>query len=148
MVAMEIGKLAKTSMESVKNIDALISEIGKLIGDVVLQANQSVDNINNSSRLIGNAVGTYDTIFENIMTVGSLVQKMMEKVIQVEDVAGNVAAISEEQAASSQEILASSEVLVEQADGLMANSETVAKESEELTDSAKDLETHICRFRV
>lgn len=148
VVAMEIGKLAKTSMESVKNIDALISEIGKLIGDVVWQANQSVDNINNSSRLIGNAVGTYDTIFENIMTVGGLVQKMMEKVIQVEDVAADVAAISEEQAASSQEILASSEVLVEQADGLMANSETVAKESEELTDSAKELETQICRFRV
>lgn len=148
VVAMEIGKLAKTSMESVKNIDALISEIGKLIGDVVWQANQSVDNINNSSRLIGNAVCTYDTIFENIITVGDLVQKMMEKVIQVEDVAGDVAAISEEQAAGSQEILASSEVLVEQADGLMANSETVAKESEELTNSAKELETQIGRFRV
>ncbi len=148
VVAMEIGKLAKTSMESVKNIDALISEIGKLIGDVVWQANQSVDNINNSSRLIGNAVSTYDTIFENIMTVGGLVQKMMEKVIQVEDVAGDVAAISEEQAAGSQEILASSEVLVEQADGLMANSETVAKESEELTNSAKELEIQIGRFRV
>ena len=115
---------------------------------MIWQANQSVDNINNSSRLIGNAVGTYDTIFENIMTVGGLVQKMMEKVIQVEDVAADVAAISEEQAASSQEILASSEVLVDQADGLMANSETVAKESEELTDSAKELETQICRFRV
>ena len=42
----------------------------------------------------------------------------------------------------------SSEVLVEQADGLMANSETVAKESEELTNSAKELEKHIGRFRV
>ena len=42
----------------------------------------------------------------------------------------------------------SSEVLVEQADGLMANSETVAKESEELTNSAKELEIQIGRFRV
>ncbi len=148
VVASEIGKLAQTSMESVKHIDTLVLEIQTLIGDVIEQANSNVENINNSSALIGNAVTTYDTIFENIVVVGELAQQMIQKVDQVEDVARNVAAISEEQAASSQEILGSSDILVEQADGLMANSEIVAKESKELTTSAEALETQIRMFQV
>lgn len=148
VVASEIGKLAQTSMESVKHIDTLVMEIQRLIGDVIDQANGSVENINSSSALIGNAVTTYDTIFENIVVVGELAQQMIQKVEQVEDVARNVAAISEEQAASSQEILSSSDILVEQADGLMSNSGSVAKESEELTASARELESQIKMFQV
>lgn len=148
VVASEIGKLAQTSMESVKHIDTLVMEIQRLIGDVIDQANGSVESINSSSALIGNAVTTYDTIFENIVVVGELAQQMIQKVEQVEDVARNVAAISEEQAASSQEILSSSDILVEQADGLMSNSGSVAKESEELTASARELESQIKMFQV
>ena len=148
VVASEIGKLAQTSMESVKHIDTLVMEIQRLIGDVIDQANGSVESISSSSALIGNAVTTYDTIFENIVVVGELAQQMIQKVEQVEDVARNVAAISEEQAASSQEILSSSDILVEQADGLMSNSGSVAKESEELTASARELESQIKMFQV
>lgn len=148
VVATEIGKLAQTSMGSVKHIDALVLQIRSLIADVVAQADSSVENINNSSMLIGNAVKTYDTIFENIVTVGDLVQGMIQKVDQVEDVARDVAAISEEQAASAQEILASSDSLVEQADSLMADSEIVAGGSQELTASAQELEAQIKTFKV
>lgn len=148
VVASEIAKLAQTCMESVQNIDKLVMEIQALISDVITQANSSVENISGSSALIGNAVVTFDTIFENIAAVGVLVQNMMQKVDKVEDVARNVAAISEEQAASSEEILRSSDILVEQADGLMANSESVARESEELTTSAEELEMQIKIFSV
>lgn len=148
VVAIEIGKLAQTSMESVQHIDTLVLEIKTLIGDVVNQANNSVENINSSSALIENAVGTYDTIFENIVMVGDLVQQMIHKVDKVEDVAQDVASISEEQAAGSQEILASSDIMVTQADRLTANSEAVAKESEELTTSAEELKTQISIFKV
>jgi len=148
VVAVEIGKLAQTSMESVQHIDKLVLEIKDLIEDVVRQAGKSVDDISSNSVLIGNAVKTYDIIFENIVMVGNQVHQMIEKVGQVEDVARDVAAISEEQAASSQEILASSDVLVEQTGSLMANSEIVAKESEELTTSAETLELQIKIFRV
>lgn len=148
VVASETSKLAQTSMESVRHIDDLIMEIKSLIESVISQAKDSVDNINNSSVLIGNAVKTYDTIFDNIAIVSELVQKMIQKVNQVENVARNVADISEEQADSSRSILASSDILVAQADSLMKNSETVAKESNELTTSARELETQIKIFRV
>lgn len=148
VVATETSKLAQTSMESVRHIDELIMEIKSLIESVISQAKDSVDNINNSSVLIGNAVKTYDSIFDNIAVVSDLVQKMIQKVNQVENVARNVADISEEQADSSRSILASSDDLVAQAGSLMQSSETVAKESEELTTSAKELESQIKIFRV
>lgn len=148
VVAVEVGKLAQTSAESVRDIDNLILEIKALIGDVVNQANDSVGNINSSSVLIGNAVRTFDVIFENILSVGDLVRQMIQKVDRVEDVARDVAAISEEQAASSQEILASSDILVEQADGLMIHSEDVAKESGELKNSAQELAQQIRVFKI
>lgn len=148
VVAVEVGKLAQTSAASVQDIDNLILEIKALIGDVVAQANDSMQNINGSSALIENAVSTFDIIFENIASVGNLIQQMIAKVDRVEDVARDVAAISEEQAASSEEILASSDALVEQANGLMANSEDVARESAQLTGSAKELAAQIGVFKI
>lgn len=148
VVALEIGKLAQTSVDSVKNIDSLVLEIKTSVKDVISQANDSVGNINSSSILIKNAVDTFDAIFENIAVVENLIQKMIQKVDQVKEVAGNVAAISEEQAASSQDILGSSNLLVQQTNSLMESSGTVAKESEELTNSADELATQIGTFKI
>lgn len=148
VVAAEIGKLAQTSMESVKHIDDLVLEIKSSIGDVIHQANDSVDNINSSNALIEKAVETFDVIFGNIDMVGNLIHQMIVKVDRVEDEARNVAAISEEQAASAEEIASSSDVLVEQANSLMANSETVTRESNELTNSAQELSAQIGVFKI
>jgi len=133
---------------SITHIDSLVLEIKTSVKDVIRQANDSVGNINSSSILISNAVDTFDAIFENIAVVGKLIEKMIQKVDQVEDVARNVAAISEEQAASSQDILGSSNILVQQANSLMESSGTVAKESEELTTSADELATQIGTFKI
>lgn len=62
------------------------------------QADVSVDNINKSSEMVENALNTFDSIFENIDSVNTLVGQMIEKVERVDEVASNVAAISEEQA--------------------------------------------------
>ncbi len=148
VVASEIGTLAHTSMESVQHIDQLVLDIKASIGDVIAQANTSVDNINSSSKLIENAAQTFDTIFGNIAVVGELMQKMIRKIESVENVAETVAAVSEEQAASSQQILSSSDVLVEQANHLLSNSGTVATESAELTVSAEELANQIGTFKI
>ena len=135
-------------MESVKHIDDLVLEIKSSIGDVIHQANDSVDNINSSNALIEKAVETFDIIFGNIDMVGNLIHQMIVKVDRVEDEARNVAAISEEQPASAEEIASSSDVLVEQANSLMANSETVTRESNELTNSAQELSAQIGVFKI
>ncbi|NLL78859.1 MAG: methyl-accepting chemotaxis protein [Clostridiales bacterium] len=148
VVATEIGQLAKTSADSVHDIEGLISEINALVQDAVEQTDESVDNINNSSGLVGNALETFDMIFDNIDQVNGLVQQMIEKVQKVDDVASNVAAISEEQAASSEEILATSETMVEQADNITGNSESVSGGAKELAVSAEELQGQVARFKI
>lgn len=148
VVATEISKLAHTSMESVRHIDELVSKIKASVEDVVVQAKDNVENINESNEMIQNALKTFDHIFENIVGVGELVQQMMQKVERVDHVANDVAAISEEQAASSKQILSASDTLVEQADSLMANSESVAKDSKELISSAERLTEQVGIFKI
>lgn len=148
VVATEIGKLAQTSSSSVHNIESLISEINVLVKDAVSQADDSVDNIRSSGELVNGALKTFDLIFDNIDEVSHLVGQMIEKVEQVDNVAVNVAAISEEQAASSEEILATSTTMVEQAHSITENSETVAEGAKELTDSAVELADQMNMFKV
>jgi methyl-accepting chemotaxis protein len=148
VVAAEIGKLAKTSSESVQNISALISGINKHVSDTVKQAHESADNINESSQLISSTVDTFDSIFEKINTTNSLIQDMIEKVGDLDDVATTVAAISEQQAASSQEILATSEVMVTQSKNITENSEKVANDADELSNTSDELRKQIQMFKI
>ena len=57
---------------------------------------------------------------------------MTAKIGEVDEVATNVAAISEEKAASSMEIMASSEAMVEQARQLSNCSQEIAEDAEKL----------------
>lgn len=148
VVATQIGQLAQTSAESVRNIEKLISEINGLVKDAVSQADDSAQSINHSSGLVNDALQTFDHIFNNIDMVSTLVQQMIDQVEQVDGVASNVAAISQEQAASSEEILASSDTMVEQANHITGNSETVANGAKELTDSAVELAHQIEIFKI
>ena len=148
VVATEIGQLANTSADAVHNIEGLISQINSLVGDTVKQTKESVENISHSNSLVGDTLRTFDSIFGNIDQVGTLVREMIRKVEKVDEVATNVAAISEEQAASSEEILATSESMVRQVDNITSNSGGVSTAAEELTASAEELYEHVARFKI
>lgn len=148
VVATEIGQLANTSAEAVHNIEGLIVQINGLVGDTVRQTDESAQNIEHSSGLVEDTLKTFDSIFGNIDQVSMLVHEMIKKVEKVDEVATNVAAISEEQAASSEEILATSESMVRQVDNITGNSERVSEGAKELTSSAVELYQQVARFKV
>ena len=148
VVATQIGKLAQTSAESVHTIEGLIQQINGYVADCVTQANVSVGNIGESSQLITVALETFDSIFNNIAAVNELVESMVAKVGKVDDVATNVAAISEEQAASSQEILATSDTMVSQAQEITQSSIHAADDSGELSVSAEELANEVNKFKI
>ena len=129
VVASQIGVLAKNSADSVAHITSLINEINGLVDDAVKQAGSSASDIESSADLIHTAVDTFDQIFQNIQETSHLIEGVVEKINQVDQVATNVAAISEEQAASSDEILATSESMLQQAKSISKNSEQVEAEA-------------------
>ena len=148
VVATQIGKLAQTSAESVHTIENLIQQINGYVGACVTQANVSVSNIGESGQLISVALATFDSIFQNIAAANELVESMVTKVSKVDDVATNVAAISEEQAASSQEILATSDTMVSQAQEITRSSTHAAEDSKELSVSAEELSNQVNKFKI
>ncbi len=148
VVATQIGKLAQTSAESAQNIANLIGEVRGLIENAVGQANASAASIQENSELIEVAVGTFDSIYNNIQESNQLIEAMIEDVQKVDDVATNVAAISEEQAASADEILATSENMVEMANDITKSSQDVADNSEELADTSHTLTSYVKKFKI
>ena len=91
---------------------------------------------------------TFDLIFQNVQDTGKLIEGVVEKINQVDQVATNVAAISEEQAASSDEILATSEAMLAQAKGITENSEQVAEQAKHLTTSSENLAGQVQQFQI
>ena len=148
VVATQIAKLAQTSAESAQNIGNLIEEVHKLIGNAVGQADASAKSIRENSELINIAVGTFDQIYTNIQDSNQLIEAMIEDVGKVDDVATNVAAISEEQAASADEILATSENMVEMANNITRSSQDVADNSHELANTSATLTDHVQQFKI
>ncbi|WP_029233245.1 methyl-accepting chemotaxis protein [Butyrivibrio sp. VCB2006] len=148
VVATQIGKLAQTSAESAQNISNLIEEVHKLIEDAVEQAHESADNIKENSELIGVAVDTFDRIYNNIQESNGLIEAMITDIEKVDDVATNVAAISEEQAASADEILATSENMVEMANNITKSSQDVADNSHELAGTSQTLTSYVQKFKI
>ncbi len=148
VVATQIGKLAQTSSESATNISSLIEDVHRLIDEAVGQANASAESIEKNSELIHIAVDTFDQIYSNIQASNDCIEEMIRDVEKVDDVATNVAAISEEQAASADEILATSQNMVEQANIITRNSEDVANNSHELASTSDTLTSHVQQFKI
>lgn len=148
VVASQIGVLAKNSADSVAHITSLINEINGLVDDAVKQAGSSASDIESSADLIHTAVDTFDQIFQNIQETSHLIEGVVEKINQVDQVATNVAAISEEQAASSDEILSTSESMLQQAKSISKNSEQVEAEAGNLVESADQLADQVKQFQI
>ena len=148
VVATEIGGLANNSAQSAQNIKNLIDQVRSLINDVVRQAGDSAESIRENSELINEAVATFDQIFNNIQSTSDILREMIDGVSKVDEVAANVAAISEEQAASADEILATSQDMVEQAQSITQSSQDVADNSHELANTSQTLTDYVRRFKI
>ncbi|MDF2588049.1 MAG: methyl-accepting chemotaxis sensory transducer [Anaerocolumna sp.] len=148
VVADEIRKLAETSAGAVNNISELINNISGLVGATVIKTKESVDSINSSTKLIGTASNTFDTIYSTVKDTNSLVNDMIEKIQKVDHVATNVAAITEEQSAGAEEILATSEGLLEHAKQVSTNSDVVGKDALELALTAENLDKQMDFFKL
>lgn len=148
VVATEIGSLATNSNQSVQKIQTLINEVTSLVGETVDKAKGSVDEINTSSRLVHQAVATFDTIYDNIVDANKVVNDMAANMLKVVDVSTNVASITEEQAASAELISRNAGNIASESKNITDDSEKVAETARKLADTSEKLMTQINSFRV
>ena len=148
VVATEIGSLATNSNQSVQKIQTLINDVTSLVGETVDKAKGSVDEINTSSRLVHQAVATFDTIYDNIVDANRVVNDMAANMLKVADVSTNVASITEEQAASAELISRNAGNIASESKNITDDSEKVAETARKLADTSEKLMTQINSFRV
>lgn len=148
VVATQIKKLAETSAEAAGEISELIDSVTKLIGDTVKRSEQSMGQINESAEAVFAAADQFNNIYESIERTNSIVQGMIERIHNVNDVATNMAAITEEQSASAEEIEATAINIQELADTVSDNSAGVREDSVELANTADTLKDHISKFVI
>lgn len=148
VVASQIGKLAQTSKEAVDNIAGLTQDISSLVEETVKETKDSSASIKSSRDIIDTAGTTFSLIYKIVTETDTAVAEMVEMVHQVNDIAGNVAGITEEQSAASQEILATTESMNETAKEVFQNSKAVAQDAGSLKDNADLLESHMNQFTL
>ena len=148
VVATQIKSLAEISGNAAEEIAKLISDVTSLINGTVVQSQCSARQIYAGSEMVNKAVDQFNNIFESIGCTNDIIQSMISKVREANDVASNMAAITEEQSASTEEIEATALSVQEQTDSVSRNSAEVKDHAHELAATAEILKNKISDFTI
>lgn len=148
VVADQIKHLAESSAEAADQISGLIVSVTQLISNTVDQSQDSTLKIKDSTQLVKVAYDNFNLIYNSISSTNEVMDSMIEKIRQVDDVATSVAAITEEQSAGAEEIEATSVEITKLAGVVSENSKNVESDAEELTGVAEELKNNISQFKI
>lgn len=148
VVAEEIRKLAEVSASSASQISNIIAQVNSEVNMMIEHTNQSVSYIEDNSQKITASCEIFENIYQNVSSTSDMLTEIVEQIDHVDDVATNIAALSEEQSASTEEILASTEVLAEGSLQFSGDAQEVAADAEKVAAAAFTLEEHMKRFKI
>ncbi len=148
VVADEIGKLADVSAQSARQIGEIIAKVNSLVKDTVAKTQHNVEQIESNSDSVNKACDTFREIQGNVVQANDIMDQMMCEIEKVNDVASNMAAISEEQAASADEISNSIDALNERAEDVAQDSQQVEDCADVLAKSAVLLSDSMKKFTL
>ncbi|MBO5033156.1 MAG: methyl-accepting chemotaxis protein [Lachnospiraceae bacterium] len=100
VVATEIKTLADTSAKNAVAIEELITNISSLISQTEQSTKRSRDDIKESSALLGGASNTFHSIMNIAEDSGSALNELTKQITKVNDIAVDMAAVTQEQAAN------------------------------------------------
>jgi methyl-accepting chemotaxis protein len=148
VVASEIGKLANDSAESTTQIADILQNITKQINDLSSKAIESMTKISDSTDAVNSASSTFKEIFDDLDNTGEIVDDMIKRVGKVDEIASNVAAISEEQSASTEEVTASVDTLAQSANQVADKSKGIDSSANTVSNSATSINEYINHFKI
>lgn len=148
VVAEEIRKLAEVSASSAAEIQEIISQVNSQISYMVRQTSQSVLYIRDSSEKIAASQEIFERIYKNVTDTDSMLSDIVGQIAHVDDVATNIAALSEEQSASTSEILVSTESLAESSLQFSTDSQQVFQSADQVSEASFALAEHMRKFKI
>ena len=115
---------------------------------MVSRTGESVTYIEDNSSRITASCEIFDHIYQDVSSTSDVLQDIVEQIHQVDDVATNIAALSEEQSASTEEILASNQILAEGSLQVSEDSKQMEEIAETVSAAAFTLAEHMRRFKI
>ncbi len=148
VVAEEIRKLADISSNSASRISEIIMQVNTQVAGMIDQTAQSVSHIEASSDKITASCDIFENIYKNVNETDRMLSEIVAEIANVDDVATNIAALSQEQSASTEEILASTELLAESSLQFSTDSKEMARGADSVSDAAFALAEHMRKFKI
>lgn len=148
VVAMQIKKLAETSSEAANEIRTLITNVTEQVQRTIDQSKINVQQIEESVQKVESAYTQFNHIYESIENTNDIVNEMIAKIHEVNDVASNMAAITQEQSASATEIESSAVNMQQLTESVSLHSMEVNTDSKELAKTANVLREKMNQFTI
>ncbi|MCM1213406.1 MAG: methyl-accepting chemotaxis protein [Lachnospiraceae bacterium] len=148
VVAEEIRKLADISSNSAARISEIIMQVNTQVSYMIEQTAQSVSHIEANSGKITASCDIFEKIYKNVNETDRMLSEIVSEIANVDDVATNIAALSQEQSANTEEILASTELLAESSLQFSTDSKEMARGADSVSDAAFALAEHMRKFKL
>ena len=148
VVATEIGQLANNSADATQQIAEIIRGMTDKVRDLAEKSENNTKMINESSDAITNAATTFKQITEELSEASKTMVKMAEQMNKVNDVASNMASVSEEQSATSQEITATINQLTESSKNVANSSDTVSDAAASVAEASEEINKSVQFFTI
>lgn len=148
VVADEIKNLADNSSVSAVEIQNLIAEITDKIANTVESTKKSEKEIDESSELIVNATSSFEDINEAVKETGITFENVTKKVLKVNEIALDMAAVTQEQAAGSEEVMDTVVNVTDMAKKVSEQADAMHVEIEGLKACSAKLEDNVNRFKL
>ena len=148
VVDSEIGSLANESASASEEIGTIISEVMDHISSLADKSTANMEEIGQSSQIVDEAQITFGELIGNLESASNSMSKMVAMIKKVDEVATNLAAISEEQSASTEEVMATMEVIASSAEEVSNSSNQVADNATKVSDASDTISNFVSSFKL
>ena len=140
--------MADTSAQNAVAIEKLIVNISSLIIKTEQSTKQSRNDIKTNSELLKKVIGTFHSIMNVADDAGNALNGLTQQITKVNDIAVEIAAITQEQAAGSEEVLATTINVDELVLKTKEKSDKIRRGTEALHIASADLNREMQYFSI
>ncbi len=148
VVASEIGELAGNSSRATSQIGEIIRDMSSRVKLLSEKSQANTTLINNSAEYVNSAAATFQQITAELSDASETLNGIAKQMAIVNDVAMNMASLSEEQSASTEEIASAVELVTVAAKDVATSSDSVFDAAKSVAEAVETINNNLDRFTI